>query len=184
MHQCHLTCSTWDNIFFSWSPSSHTPHALTPLLSPSAHKYTFHHHSLPCTKQWIFHTHHQLPSFSIVLLEPRITYLLWLILTLYKIDKKYHHWHGTAYGVPLVPKGVGIPGENYPDWNKLICPYHHWLIQSGDPTWDEVGGHVGITCIHQLPGVEKPIHIRWCLHICVFEPCEYFIKYHTAHVLI
>ena len=36
------------NIFFSWSPSSHTPHALTYLLAPSAHKIHFlsPHHSL------------------------------------------------------------------------------------------------------------------------------------------
>ena len=76
------------------------------------------------------------------------------------------------------------PEENYPDWTKPIFPYHHWFIQAGDTTWNEVGGHVGTPCLHQLPEMEKPIHIMWWLLICVFEPCDCFLKPHTAHVPI
>ena len=99
-------------------------------------------------------------------------------------QQKIHHWHGTAYGVPLLLKGMGIPRKKYPAWTKLICPYHRWFVQAGYPTWDEVGGHVGIPCLHQLPDMEEPIHIiRWIL-IFVFEPCAYLLKPHTACVLI
>ena len=42
----------------------------------------------------------------------------------------------------------------------------------------------GMKCLHQLPDVEEPIHIIWWFLIFVFDPCAYFLKPHTAHVLI
>ena len=78
------------------------------------------------------------------------------------------------------PKGWGFLGRTIQPGPNLFVH----IIQEGYTTWDEVRGHVGIPCLHQLPDVEEPIHIMWWILICVFEPCDYLLKPHTDHVLI